>query len=89
MPRFLIQIDTTYQDNNGSTENALNLPPDMLAQREVEHVDIVTDEYLLREATPEEDCTSFVSTKTGRGPLHEGWKVNIIRCVCVCMLQVL
>ena len=48
----------------------------MLAVREVDHVDIVTDEYLTRDMTPEDDCTQFQSTKTGRGPLCDGWKVN-------------
>jgi hypothetical protein len=74
LPKFLIQIDTTYQDNDGSADNALNLPPDLLAQREVDHVDIVKDAYLSREPTPEDDCTKFVSSKTGRGPLLENWK---------------
>ena len=80
LPRFLIQIDTTYQDNNGSSENALNLSPDLLEQREIDHVDILSDEFSSRETTPEEDCHTFVSSKTGRGPLQEGWKVSSYCC---------
>ena len=52
----------------------------MLAVREVDHVNIVTDEYLTREMTSEDDCTQFQSTKTGRGPLCDGWKVNLKDC---------
>lgn len=80
LPRFLIQIDTTYQDNNGSSENALNLSPDLLEQREIDRVDILSDEFSSRETTPEEDCHTFVSSKTGRGPLQEGWKVSSYCC---------
>ncbi|XP_003391701.1 PREDICTED: cytoplasmic phosphatidylinositol transfer protein 1-like, partial [Amphimedon queenslandica] len=82
LPRFLIQIDTTYQDNNGSSENALDLAPDLLEQREVDHVDILSDEFSSRETTPEEDCHAFVSSKTGRGPLQEGWKESTEPIMC-------
>lgn len=29
-----------------------------------------------------QDCTKFKSSKTGRGPLGEGWKVSCICTVC-------
>jgi hypothetical protein len=47
----------------------------MLSQRDVVAVDIATEDPSNSEYKPEQDCTKFKSSKTGRGPLDEGWKV--------------
>lgn len=83
LPRFQIQIETTYQNNNGSCENALNLSPDLLAQREVVDIDIAFDLPSSGEPVPEAiDCTTFQSVKTGRGLLKEGWKDTCQPIMC-------
>ena len=42
------------------------------------HVDIATDAPSSGEVVSEEDCSTFRSEKTGRGPLVEGWKVQFV-----------
>jgi len=73
--RFSITQETRYFDNDdGTQENALNLSPEILNQREVDYIDIVTDTVDPRYYKKEEDPKFFTSQKTGRGPLQEGWK---------------
>ncbi len=53
-----------------------NLPPDELAIRKLEYLDIVSDripDYKYKES---EDPCKFQSTKTGRGPLTANWRVS-------------
>ncbi|XP_033606354.1 cytoplasmic phosphatidylinositol transfer protein 1 isoform X3 [Cryptotermes secundus] len=44
IPKFSISIKTKYENNNGSTDNCLNLDTDALNERTVEFVDIAYDE---------------------------------------------
>jgi hypothetical protein len=45
VPRLSIEIITRYEDNNGSSENALSLSPEELQNREVDYVDIAHDAF--------------------------------------------
>jgi len=73
--RFSVTQETRYVDNdNGQQENALNLSPDLVNQREVDYIDILTDTVDPRYYKKEEDPKYFTSKKTGRGPLSEAWQ---------------
>lgn len=82
IPRFSIKIRTRYENNNGSSDNCLNINEDELKQRTVDHVDILTDPVDERHYKKEEDPSAFKSMKTGRGPLKDGWRErsDIIMC---------
>ncbi|XP_064637382.1 cytoplasmic phosphatidylinositol transfer protein 1-like [Lineus longissimus] len=73
VPGFSIHIKSCYENNNGSSENCLNLPEDQL-EREVVHLDIAYDEFPEKHYKESEDCKKFKSVKTGRGPLEPGWR---------------
>lgn len=82
LPKFHIEIKTRYENNNGSTDNCLNLTAEQLAERLVEHVDIAYDEVSARHYKEEEDPRFFQSTKTHRGPLVEGWRNTHTPIMC-------
>lgn len=53
----------------------LNLPPNKLAERTVDHIDIAFDDLAnAKHYKREEDPKFFKSVKTKRGPLIEGWR---------------
>lgn len=58
-----------------------DLPADVLKDREVDHIDIAFDQ-VTKQYKRQEDPTVFHSSKTGRGPLTEGWRDHspIISC---------
>jgi len=75
LPKFSIHIETRYENNNGSTENCLDLDPELLAGREVVHINIGSNEGVQDHKYKEtEDPAKFHSEKTGRGPLEEKWR---------------
>ncbi|KAK7082406.1 hypothetical protein SK128_022334 [Halocaridina rubra] len=82
IPRLSIKIRTRYENNNGSSENCLNVSEEELKQRTVDHVDILTDPVDERHYKKDEDLSLFTSSKTGRGPLQEGWRdtFDVIMC---------
>lgn len=82
IPKFSISIKTKYENNNGSTENCLDLEPDTLNERVVEFVDIAYDEVSPKHYKEEEDVRYFQSQKTGRGPLVEGWRDTVTPIMC-------
>lgn len=74
IPKFSISIQTRYEDNNGTTENCLDMTPEELEQRVVDFLDIAYDEIKPHHYKEAEDPKYFKSEKTGRGPLVEGWR---------------
>ncbi|GJQ73318.1 rdgBbeta [Trypoxylus dichotomus] len=82
IPKFHITIQTRYQNNNGSTENCLNLTAEQLAERIVEHIDIAYDDLNPKHYKEEEDPRYFQSKKTHRGPLVDGWRNSISPIMC-------
>ncbi|VEN52705.1 unnamed protein product [Callosobruchus maculatus] len=82
IPRFNLTIETKYENNNGCTENCLELTPDELAARIVDHIDIAYDEVSAKHYKEEEDPRFFQSKKTGRGPLVDGWRTSFKPIMC-------
>lgn len=82
LPRFSIFIKTCYKNDNGSTENSLDLTEQELNAREVLALDIAYDELPEKYYKEEEDCRHFTSSKTGRGPLTEGWRDDTSPIMC-------
>ncbi|XP_037051419.1 cytoplasmic phosphatidylinositol transfer protein 1 [Bradysia coprophila] len=75
IPKFHINIQTKYENNKGTTENCLDLPPEKLSERTVDHLDIAFDDLSsTKHYKVEEDPKIFKSARTGRGPLIEGWR---------------
>ncbi|EDW36224.1 GL17678 [Drosophila persimilis] len=74
IPKLHVLIKTKYEDNNGTTENCLDLTEEELKVRSVDHPDIAFDEFNAKHYKREEDPKFFKSEKTGRGPLIEGWR---------------
>lgn len=73
--KFRIVIESVHLPDRGTTENALKLTPELLAQREVVPLDIAAP--VSPEAYVEaEDPTKLVSEKTGRGRLAPGWQTS-------------
>ncbi|GLH00383.1 Cytoplasmic phosphatidylinositol transfer protein 1 [Gryllus bimaculatus] len=82
VPKFNIYIKTKYENNNGSTDNCLDLTPEELNDRTVEYIDIAYDEVSPKHYKEEEDVRFFQSQKTGRGPLVEGWRDHSTPIMC-------
>ncbi|XP_016994496.2 cytoplasmic phosphatidylinositol transfer protein 1 [Drosophila takahashii] len=74
IPKLNVLIKTKYEDNNGSTENCLDLTEEELKARTVDHLDIAFDEVSAKHYKKEEDPKFYKSEKTNRGPLTEGWR---------------
>ncbi|XP_037890874.1 cytoplasmic phosphatidylinositol transfer protein 1 [Glossina fuscipes] len=75
VPKLNILIRTKYEDNNGNSENSLNLTADQLKHRLVDNIDIAFDELSNgKHYKKEEDPKFFTSKKTKRGCLIEGWR---------------
>lgn len=83
---FELKIESLHVDNNIALENAHQLPPDLLAKREVIYIDISSNtEIKACDYKAEEDPTRFTSSKTGRGPLQEGkWWEKSHTCPVMC-----
>lgn len=81
-PRFSVNIKTRYENNNGSSENCLNLPDESLDGLSVDFIDILTDEVSPSHYKESEDLSLFHSEKTGRGPLEPGWREKTTPIMC-------
>ncbi|KAI7820609.1 phosphatidylinositol transfer protein beta isoform [Kickxella alabastrina] len=71
-----VVTETMHLADRGTTENALNLSLDQLAQRQVEYIDVADNSTISKAAyKPSEDPFTYKSKKTGRGPLNKsGWE---------------
>jgi len=81
--RFSIVSETRYFNDTGTQENVHNLTPDLLAQREVDFIDIANEEIAPAYYKKEEDPQFFTSKKTGRGPLTKDWKKTQEPLMCI------
>ncbi|XP_075543149.1 phosphatidylinositol transfer protein vib isoform X1 [Dermacentor variabilis] len=92
---FTICIETMHAPDNGSQENVHELPPEKLKIREVEIIDIASDPVMPRDGRrrhagcgagedykEDEDPSTFVSKKTGRGPLKGDWMKTCKPVMC-------
>lgn len=73
---FFVHIDTWHKEGVDDLENVHNLEKEELKEREVVHVDI-TANVSQTDYKADEDPTTFISEKTGRGPLkNQEWTKN-------------
>ncbi|XP_053963345.1 cytoplasmic phosphatidylinositol transfer protein 1 isoform X1 [Anastrepha ludens] len=83
VPKLSISIKTKYENNNGSSENCLDLSEEELQTRLLEEIDIAFDDLSNQNHyKKEEDPKFFKSEKTGRGPLMEGWRSSDKPIMC-------
>ncbi|OCT60841.1 hypothetical protein XELAEV_18046863mg [Xenopus laevis] len=73
--------ETKYEDNKGSNDNIFECEAKD-AEREVCFIDIAYDEIPERYYKESEDPKNFVSEKTGRGLLKEGWRESQEPIMC-------
>ncbi|RXI04520.1 hypothetical protein DVH24_038794 [Malus domestica] len=75
--KFQLTVETVNRADNGHSDNVHGLSKAQLATRDVETVDIASsarDYWSHIVGTNNTDFSQFTSTKTGRGPLLEGWQ---------------
>ncbi|XP_043462578.1 protein retinal degeneration B isoform X2 [Leptopilina heterotoma] len=71
--KFSLEIETYYYPDNGHQENVFKLSGSDLRNRIVDIIDVVKDPLYGADYVKEEDPNSYISEKTGRGPLTEIW----------------
>ncbi|XP_078457661.1 cytoplasmic phosphatidylinositol transfer protein 1-like [Lampetra planeri] len=81
LPKFSIYIKTKYEDNNGSNDHIFSDEQNN-ADKEVCSLDIAYDEIPERYYKESEDLRGFMSTRTARGPLLEGWRNDTTPVMC-------
>ncbi|TYG53698.1 hypothetical protein E1A91_D09G121200v1 [Gossypium mustelinum] len=77
--KFSLTIETVHRADNGTSENVHGLNEEQLAARQVEIIDIAsaeTDYWSYAIGSSSFDFSKFKSTKSGRGPLLDGWQDN-------------
>ncbi|CAJ0580872.1 unnamed protein product, partial [Mesorhabditis spiculigera] len=81
---FFVKVETIHLPDRGETENAHNLPPEVLAKREVVQLDIANDKEHLAtsDIKAETSPNLYKSAKTGRGPLAPGWRKSCEPVMC-------
>lgn len=80
---FIVKIETIHLPDRGTTENAHQLPADLLKKRDVVHIDIANDPISNSDYKEAEDPAKFKSKKTGRGPLvGKDWAKKVEPCMC-------
>ncbi|KAI5666187.1 hypothetical protein M9H77_16040 [Catharanthus roseus] len=75
--RFRLTVETIHKADNGLSENVHGLSKQQLAATQVETIDIVsspTDYWSYMVGRNNIDFSTFQSSRTGRGPLLEGWQ---------------
>lgn len=77
---FKLTIETVHAPDRGTQENAHQLPPELLKLREIVNIDIANDP--VQDYKPDEDPKTFISRKTGRGPLKGDWRSDIQPVMC-------
>ncbi|KAG0592999.1 hypothetical protein KC19_1G296900 [Ceratodon purpureus] len=80
--KLKIEMLSMHANDDGTTENILNLTEAELAIRKVDMIDIAFDDIPKRDYRSELDPKLYVSKKTGRGPLKKGWRGNTVPTMC-------
>ncbi|XP_060777649.1 cytoplasmic phosphatidylinositol transfer protein 1b [Neoarius graeffei] len=80
LPKLSIKIETHFENNNGSNENVFEDEP--TPQDSVCFLDILSDPIPDKYYKNDEDLSSWVSNRTGRGPLVDGWRNNTKPIMC-------
>lgn len=63
-----MSVETMHSDDRGTQENAVNLPPEDLAKRKVDYLNIACEDSSVA-MEKGEDPTKFLSKRTNRGNL--------------------
>uniref|UniRef100_A0A914YH36 Phosphatidylinositol transfer protein n=1 Tax=Panagrolaimus superbus TaxID=310955 RepID=A0A914YH36_9BILA len=81
---FYIIVETMHVQDDGTSENVLNVSNDILQQREVVVLDIYQDGHLNKKTDikPDTNPRTFKSIKTGRGPLTVDWSKTTKPVMC-------
>lgn len=66
--KFVMSVETMHADDRGTQDNAVNLPPEDLAKRRVDYLNIACADSSVSMETGE-NPTKVLSRKTGRGNL--------------------
>lgn len=74
---FVIIIETLHFADRGEQENVHELPLEKLRNREVIQIDIANDYVAQYDYKEQEDPKTFISKKTGRGPLSGNWIAKV------------
>jgi len=82
--KFTLIVATRHAPDNGTQENIHNLPPDLLAKRTVDFIDISKDPVEHKDYSEKTDPGKFKSVKTGRGQLPHDWREKPIQPVMCC-----
>uniref|UniRef100_A0A8C5QTZ0 Phosphatidylinositol transfer protein N-terminal domain-containing protein n=1 Tax=Leptobrachium leishanense TaxID=445787 RepID=A0A8C5QTZ0_9ANUR len=82
LPKFSIHIETRYSDDCGDNDKVSRSTDPADEPHEMSFLDIAFDEIPERYFRSEEDLRNFISSKTGRGPLEEGWRSSLRPIMC-------
>uniref|UniRef100_A0A3Q1F7T3 Phosphatidylinositol transfer protein cytoplasmic 1b n=1 Tax=Acanthochromis polyacanthus TaxID=80966 RepID=A0A3Q1F7T3_9TELE len=72
LPKFSIRIETRFENNNGNNDNVFGDSP--TPSDSICFLDILSDPIPEKHYRESEDLSRWRSTKTGRGPLEDGWR---------------
>ncbi|XP_067259163.1 cytoplasmic phosphatidylinositol transfer protein 1b [Chanodichthys erythropterus] len=80
LPRFHVKIETHFENDNGCSENMFGDDP--TPKDSVCFLDILCDPIPDKHYKKSEDLRHWVSEKTGRGPLVDGWRNTTKPIMC-------
>ncbi|XP_036451518.1 cytoplasmic phosphatidylinositol transfer protein 1b [Colossoma macropomum] len=80
LPKLQVKIETRFENDNGSNENVFGDGP--TPRDSVCFLDILSDPIPDKHYKKTEDLSSWVSKRTGRGPLVDGWRNSARPIMC-------
>ncbi|KAK2855073.1 hypothetical protein Q7C36_006942 [Tachysurus vachellii] len=80
LPKLIIKIETHFENNNGSNDNVFEDKP--TPKDSVSFLDILSDPIPEKYYKKDEDLSIWMSDRTGRGPLLEGWRQSTNPIMC-------
>ena len=84
---FYIIVETYHLPDRGNQDNVHELLDKKLKKRGVVRIDIANDSVNSADFKPDEDPTTFKSSKTGRGPLSGDWAVGFLKNIVLVFIQ--
>uniref|UniRef100_A0A9J7XQ90 Phosphatidylinositol transfer protein cytoplasmic 1b n=1 Tax=Cyprinus carpio carpio TaxID=630221 RepID=A0A9J7XQ90_CYPCA len=80
LPRFHVRIETSFENDNGCSENVFD--DELTPKDSVCFLDILSDPIPDKHYKKAEDLSNWVSQKTCRGPLVDGWRNTTKPIMC-------
>lgn len=80
LPRFHVKIETHFKNDNGCSKNVFGDDPTPMDN--ICFLDILSDPIPEKHYKKSEDLSDWVSEKTGRGPLVDGWRNDSKPIMC-------